>query len=432
MRVLVVGGGGREHAIVWKLDQSERIEKIFTAPGNAGTALHGENIPVKDNDIDGLLKVVKENNIDLTIVGPEVHLMLGIVDRFQDEGMKIFGPTLKAAMLEGSKVFAKEFMTDHEIPTAGYIICHNRLEAEDITNGKEFPYVLKVDGLAAGKGALIINNKEDKRDAFQTIWVENKFGKAGNSVLIEDFLNGEELSVFAITDGKDYVLLHPAQDHKRIFDGEKGPNTGGMGAYAPAPLGTPDVIKKIEEKIIKPVLKGMRKIGNPYTGVLYCGLMIDNGEPYVIEFNSRFGDPESQVVIPLIDSDLVDILYGVSTGQLNKGSLKLSDKFAACIVMASKGYPGSYEIGKTITGLDSKHDIKNSNGAIFLAGTAFDGKNFETSGGRVLGVTACAKNLKDAIDEAYNHVRKIYFDGAYFREDIGKKGLGLNLSLIHI
>ena len=427
MRVLVVGGGGREHAIVWKLDQSERIEKIFTAPGNAGTALHGENIPVKDNDIDGLLKVVKENNIDLTIVGPEVPLMLGIVDRFQDEGMKIFGPTLKAAMLEGSKVFAKEFMSDHEIPTADYIICHNRLEAEDITNGKEFPYVLKVDGLAAGKGALIINNKEDKRDAFQTIWVENKFGKAGDSVLIEDFLNGEELSVFAITDGKDYVLLHPAQDHKRIFDGEKGPNTGGMGAYAPAPLGTPDVIKKVEEKIIKPVLKGMRKIGNPYTGVLYCGLMIEHGEPYVIEFNSRFGDPESQVVIPLIDSDLVDILHSIALGQLNKGSLKLSDKFAACIVMASKGYPGSYEIGKTITGLESKHDIKDSNnGAIFLAGTAFDGKNFKTSGGRVLGVTACAKNLKDAIDEAYNHVRKIHFDGAYFREDIGKKGLGLN------
>ena len=427
MRVLVVGGGGREHAIVWKLDQSERIEKIFTAPGNAGTALHGENIPVKDNDIDGLLKVVKENNIDLTIVGPEVPLMLGIVDRFQDEGMKIFGPTLKAAMLEGSKVFAKEFMTEHEIPTADYIISHNRLEAEDITNSKEFPYVLKVDGLAAGKGALIINNKEDKRDAFQTIWVENKFGKAGDSVLIEDFLNGEELSVFAITDGKDYVLLHPAQDHKRIFDGEKGPNTGGMGAYAPAPLGTPDVIKKVEEKIIKPVLKGMRKIGNPYSGVLYCGLMIEHGEPYVIEFNSRFGDPESQVVIPLIDSDLVDILHSIATGQLNKASLKLSDKFAACIVMASKGYPGSYEIGKTITGLESKHDIKDSNnGAIFLAGTAFDGKNFKTSGGRVLGVTACAKNLKDAIDEAYNHVRKIHFDGAYFREDIGKKGLGLN------
>jgi len=429
MRVLVIGGGGREHAIVWKLAQSDRLEKIFCAPGNAGTALHGENISVKDTDIDGLLNLVKNKNIDLTVVGPEVPLMSGIVDRFQDEGMKIFGPTLSSAMLEGSKVFAKEFMSECEIPTADYIICHNKQEAEDATNNKEFPYVLKVDGLAAGKGALIIDSERDKRDAFKIIWEQNKFGKAGGKVLIEDFLSGEELSVFALTDGRDYVLLHPAQDHKRIFDGDRGPNTGGMGAYAPAPLGSPDVINKVEEKIIKPVLEGMRRIGSPYTGVLYCGLMIDHGEPYVVEFNSRFGDPESQVVIPLIDSDLFDILYSIASGRLNVESFKLSNKFAACIVMASKGYPGSYEKGKIITGLDSVNKIKDgTDSAVFHAGTAFDGKNFKTNGGRVLGVTACAKNLSDAIEKSYNRVRQIHFDGAYFREDIGQKGLTLNNS----
>ncbi len=427
MRVLVIGGGGREHAIVWKLAQSERVSKIFCAPGNAGTALHGENIPVKSTDIDGLLNLAKSKNIDLTVVGPELPLMLGIVDCFQSEGMKIFGPMMNAAMLEWSKVFAKEFMSECEIPTADYIICDNKQEAKDAADNKEFPYVLKVDGLAAGKGALIINSEHDKRDAFKTIWEENKFGKAGDKVLIEDFLRGEELSVFALTNGKDYVLLHPAQDHKRIFDGDRGPNTGGMGAYAPAPLGSPDVIDKVEEKIIKPVLEGMRGIGSPYTGVLYCGLMIDHGEPYVVEFNSRFGDPESQVVIPLIDSDLFDVLYSIASGRLNKKSFKLSDKFAACIVMASKGYPGSYEKGKIITGLDFVYKLKDEDSkAVFFAGTAFDGEKYKTNGGRVLGVTACAKNLRDAIEKAYDNVRQIHFDEAYFREDIGQKGLVLN------
>ncbi len=417
MKVLVIGSGGRESAIVWKLSKSEKVNGIYCAPGNAGTACYGENVPISESEIDKLIEFVRDNEIDLTVVGPEKPLVEGIVDRFVSHGLTIFGPSQKAAMLEGSKVFAKQFMSEHDIPTAPYDVCASREDVEEATTGKEFPYVIKVDGLAAGKGAIIIKNQDDLRQALIDIYEEKKFGAAGDSVIVEDFLEGEELSVFAITDGTDYVLLSSAQDHKRIFDGDKGPNTGGMGAYAPAPLGTPDVLRKVEERIIRPVLKGMKERGTPYSGVLYCGLMIHHGNPRVIEFNARFGDPETQVVIPLIKSDLTDLLLSVARGKLDASSFQISGKFAACIILASEGYPGDYEKGKEISGIERLFQSQRSH--IFLAGTEFDGEKYLTNGGRVLGITVVSKSLKDAILSAYNYVNIIKFDGKQYRRDIG-------------
>ncbi|HPC35787.1 MAG TPA: phosphoribosylamine--glycine ligase [Candidatus Marinimicrobia bacterium] len=421
MKVLIVGSGGREHALVWKLSKSPNIAKIYCAPGNAGTDLLAENIPLKDNDLDGLLKFALENSIDLTVVGPEIPLVNGIVDKFRAEGLKIFGPTAAAAQLEGSKVFAKQFMSHHQIPTAAYQICDSRTALESATRFKTFPYVIKVDGLAAGKGALIIHNDDDLKDAFVTIWDEKRFGPAGNKVVVEDFLPGEELSVFVITDGERYLILPPAQDHKRIGDNDTGPNTGGMGAYAPAPLGTPQVMHNIEKQIIIPTLNGLRAEGIPYTGVLYCGLMIDGTQPYVVEFNARFGDPETQVVLPLIESDLGLILLTAVEGKLDASMLKLSHKAAVCVVMASAGYPGNYEKGKVIYGLQDENSEPDT--IVFQAGTIRSNTHFLTNGGRVLAVTALADNLEEAITKAYKRVAEITFDGAYYRHDIGQKGL---------
>ena len=424
-KVLVIGGGGREHAIVWKLAQSPTVEKIFCAPGNSGTARIAENIAISESDIERLLKFVRENRIDLTVVGPEAPLMAGIVDVFRDAGFAIFGPTKAAARLEGSKAFAKEFMLRHGILTASFQICQSRRETEKIVAGKDFPYVIKVDGLAAGKGALVIQNEADLNAALAEIYTENKFGNAAEKVVIEDFLTGEELSVFAVTDGNRYVVLHSAQDHKRIFDGDLGPNTGGMGAYSPAPLGSKSVLRKIEEKVIRPVLDGMRTEGTPYTGVLYCGLMIDNGEPSVVEFNARFGDPETQVVVPLIASDFAELLYGAATGKIDESAFSLSNRFAACVALASKGYPGSYEKGKQISGIDDS--FTNPDQPLFIAGAKFDGTQWITTGGRVLGATAIADSLESAIDLVYRRVSRIHFDGMQFRTDIGKKAFQLKI-----
>jgi len=417
MKVLVIGSGGRESAIVWKLSKSEKVSGIYCAPGNAGTACYGENVPISESEIDQLIEFVRENEIDLTVVGPEKPLVEGIVDRFVAQGLTIFGPSQKAAMLEGSKVFAKQFMSEHDIPTAPYAVCATRADVAEATSTKIFPYVIKVDGLAAGKGALIIKNQADLQQALIDIYEERKFGAAGDSVIVEDFLAGEELSVFAITDGSDYVLLSAAQDHKRIFDGDKGPNTGGMGAYAPAPLGTPDVLRKVEQRIIRPVLKGMQERGTPYSGVLYCGLMIQHGDPRVIEFNARFGDPETQVVIPLIKSDLADLLLSIAQGKLDAASFQISDKYTACIILVSAGYPGDYEKGQIISGIEQLFQSRKVN--IFMAGTSFDGEKYLTNGGRVLGVTVISKSLNDAILSAYNYVNIIKFDGKQYRRDIG-------------
>ncbi|MDD5765695.1 MAG: phosphoribosylamine--glycine ligase [Candidatus Marinimicrobia bacterium] len=418
-KVLVVGGGGRENAIVWKLLQSQTVEKIFCAPGNSGAARIAENIAISETDIERLLQFARENRIDLTVVGPEAPLMAGIVDTFRDAGLVIFGPSKAAARLEGSKSFAKEFMRRHNIPTAPFRICESRRETENVVAEKDFPYVIKVDGLAAGKGALVIQNEMDLNAALAEIYTENKFGNAAEKVVIEDFLTGEELSVFAVTDGNRYVVLNSAQDHKRIFDGDLGPNTGGMGAYSPAPLGSKSVLEKVEEKVIRPVLDGMRSEGMPYTGVLYCGLMIDRGEPSVVEFNARFGDPETQVVVPLIESDFAELLYGAAIGKIDKTAFSLSNRFAACVVLASKGYPGSYEKGKPITGIDD--NFNDADQPLFVAGAKFEGTSWITTGGRVLGVTAISDSLESAIDLAYRRVAGIHFDGMQFRTDIGKK-----------
>ena len=421
MKILVIGSGGREHTLVWKLAQSKKVQKIYTAPGNAGTALHGDNVDIKVDEIDTLIEFAQAEKIDLTVVGPEAPLMLGIVDRFEAEGLPVFGPTRKAAQLEGSKIFAKQLMAANDIPTADFTICSSRAETEAAVADKVFPYVIKVDGLAAGKGALIIKNETDLKNALDEIWTQKKFGNAGERILIEDFLTGEELSIFAITDGERYVLMAPAQDHKRAFDDDKGPNTGGMGAYAPAPLGSPEVLKEVEKQVIQPTLAAMRTEGCPYRGVLYCGLMIDHGQPSVVEFNARFGDPEAQVTIPLIGSDLVDVLLQVAQGNLNPATFQLRDEVAACVIMASGGYPGSYTKGKPIEGIGE--ELESENSIVFMAGVAYRDHQFVTSGGRVLGVTRLADDLQAAIAGAYDRIAGIHFEAAHFRKDIGKKGL---------
>ena len=421
MKILVVGNGGREHTLVWKLSKSDRVDKIYCAPGNAGTDIHGENVNIPDSAIDSLLDFAKKKKIDLTIVGPEAPLLEGIVDRFEEEDMNIFGPTRAAAQLECSKVFAKNFMQENHIPTADYIVCNNQKELENKAKGKDYPYVVKVDGLAAGKGVFIIEKKDDLEHAIHTIYQKDKFGEASDQVIIEDFQTGEELSVFAVTDGRDYVLLHPAQDHKQVYDGDNGPNTGGMGAYAPAPLGTQDILRKTEERIIKPTLKGMREKGTPYKGVLYCGLIIDDkGDPSVLEFNARFGDPEAQVIIPTIESGFVELLDSIARGKLKKDDFKLIDKYATCVVMASGGYPVEYEKGKTITGIDQ---LEFSDGVIFLAGVKKENHDYLTNGGRVLSVVHFGSNLQESIEKTYQHVKQINFDKAHYRTDIGAKGL---------
>ena len=419
MKVLVIGNGGREHALVETISKARGVDKIYCAPGNAGTAQKAENVNIQVFNIKGLVNFARENEINLTIVGPEVPLMLGIVDEFRSAGLRIFGPTAVAAKLETSKIFAKQIMQKYGVPTADFVICKTKDDAIAATQEKPFPYVIKVDGLAAGKGALVILNQKDLDTAISEIWDEEKFGDAANNVIIEDFLEGEELSVFVITDGVNYQLLHPAQDHKRAFDGDKGPNTGGMGTYAPAPLGTFEVLENAQEMVIKPMLKGMREEGHPYTGVLYCGLMIKDNIPSVVEFNVRFGDPEAQVILPLIESDIVEILKGSAKGNISSSAFKLKNKSACCVVMASGGYPDAYEKGKVITGLTDKLEDT----CIFHAGTTEEDGKILTSGGRVLGVTALANDLQSAIDKAYEQVEKIDFEKKQYRTDIGKKGL---------
>ncbi len=419
MKILVIGSGGREHALVDSIAKSSRVKKIFCAPGNAGTAEKAENINIREYNIKGLLKFARENEIGLTIVGPEIPLMLGIVDEFREAGFNIFGPTKNAAKLETSKIFAKQIMTKYNVPTADYVVCKDKESGIEATKNKSFPYVIKVDGLAAGKGALIINNQQDLNDAIKEIWDDEKFGDAAQEVLVEDFLEGEELSVFAITGGKNFVILHPAQDHKRAFDGDKGPNTGGMGAYAPAPLGTYEVMENIQNMVIKPMIDGMKKEGIPYTGVLYAGLMIKDDQPFVVEFNARFGDPETQVVIPLIESDVVNLFESSARSTMSSTTFKLLHKKACCVVMASGGYPESYEKGKVIKGLEN--DMEDT--MVFHAGTFKEENKIKTSGGRVLGVTAIADSLEGCIKKAYQRVEKINFDKKQYRNDIGAKGL---------
>lgn len=426
MKVLIVGGGGREHALAWAVARSEKVSKVYVAPGNGGTAMMGGkvgNVALKATDVDGLLRFALDESIDLTVIGPEQPLEAGIVDRFSDSGKKVFGPTKYAAQLETSKVFAKEFMRRNGIPTATYEVFRDYVSAKDfLEKTTVFPQVIKASGLAAGKGVIVAETRDDAMRAIDDLFEKRIFGEAADEVVIESFLTGQEASVFVLTDGTDYRFFLPSQDHKRIGDGDTGKNTGGMGAYAPAPLVSEEVLKKVEKQVVIPTLEGMRKDGAPYTGFLYIGLMIENGEPSVVEYNARLGDPEAQVVLPLLESDLVTVLEASLNGNLGEVSFEMKGEAATTVVLASKGYPDSYEKGKEISVVESK--LKElDNVMLFHAGTSFDRGVLKTAGGRVLSVTAQAPTLKESIDLAYSAVGYVDFDGAYYRRDIGAKAL---------
>ena len=424
MRILIVGSGGREHALAWVLNKSPQHPELFIAPGNAGTASLGRNVPVASGDVEGLLTLAKEQKIDLTVVGPEQPLVDGIVDRFEAEAMPIVGPTSAAARLEGSKAFAKDFMERYGIPTAAHRT-FSRAEHEDALAYLDLtgaPVVVKASGLAAGKGAIVCETLEDARQAVDAILESGAFGQAGDHVVIEEYMEGEEASVFALTDGERYVLLAPAQDHKRAGEGDTGPNTGGMGAYAPAPVATDALVDEVSRTIIEPTLTGMRKEGAPYRGFLYVGLMIGPDGPRVVEYNCRLGDPEAQVILPLFEGDFVDLLRRQADHDLSGVTAGRSSGAAACVVLASGGYPGSYEKGKPISGLEDAG--RHEGVVVFHAGTS-QGANAEaqTSGGRVLGVTAVSEDLEQALRAVYRAVDVIDFKGRQFRRDIGQKGL---------
>ncbi len=426
MNILVIGSGGREHAICWKLKHSKEMTELHCAPGNAGTAQLGTNVNIKPTDIDGLLNYAKKQNIDLTVVGPEAPLAAGIVDAFRDAGLRIFGPTRAAAQLETSKAFAKDFMKRHRIPTADYRV-FGREEKEELFSylrAARYPLVLKADGLAAGKGVIIAESEKDALRNAAEMLEGDAFGDAGTTLVVEEFLTGVEASVFALTDGTRFVTLAPAQDHKRILDNDMGKNTGGMGAFAPTPHMPTELLADVKIRIIKPVIDGMRADGIPYAGVLFVGLMLTEDGPRVLEFNCRFGDPETQVVLPLVDYDLAVLLRDIADTKLQLNRLPLHDANAVCVVMASSGYPDAYDTGKAIAGLDSIDE--NKEGVIvFHAGTKQDGGRVLTAGGRVLGVTALGedKDFAASIRLAYNAVNRIRYDGAYYRTDIGKKAI---------
>ena len=426
MNILVIGGGGREHALCWKLKQSPLVKNLFCAPGNAGTEMLAQNLPLRADDVDGLLEWALKHFIDLTIVGPEQPLALGIVDVFRQAGLLVFGPTRQAAQLETSKSYAKRFMRAYLIPTAKYAE-FDRHPFDDIHHYLEsaaYPLVLKADGLAAGKGVIIANNVREAIEAARHLTTGASFGEAGNRLVIEEYLEGIEASVFAICDGKGFATLAPAQDHKRIFDDDQGGNTGGMGAFAPTPHVPLDLLTEIKARIIQPTLDGMIKEGMPYTGVLFVGLMLTADGPKVLEFNCRFGDPETQVILPLINTDLAVLLADAAREKLSMHRVPMHEATAVCVVMASGGYPEKYETGKVISGLENIRELEDGV-LVFHAGTKKDGDAIFTSGGRVLGITAIGPvgDLRETIHQAYAAVHSIRFDGAYYRTDIAKKGI---------
>jgi phosphoribosylamine--glycine ligase len=420
MNVLVVGGGGREHSLVWKIGQSPRVSEVFCAPGNAGIAQMAACVEISATDVESLATFAQRNRVDLTVVGPELPLAMGIVDRFEEMGLRIFGPHKAAAEIESSKVFCKDLLSKYGVPTAAHRAFDGRDEAAKYIESFGTPVVVKADGLSAGKGVIPSMTKEDALKALNTIMVEKAFGDAGNRVIIEEFLAGEEASFIVLTDGETVVPLASSQDHKPIYDGDRGPNTGGMGAYSPAPVVTEEVHRQIMEEIMVPAIRGMASEGRPYRGVLYAGLMIKDGQPKVLEFNCRFGDPENQPIMMRMKGDIVPLLEACIDGDL-QGPIDWDPRWAVCVVMASKGYPGSYEKNKLIRGLDSVAEMEDV--FVFHAGTAREGEDIVTSGGRVLGVTALGGDVKAAIDLAYSAVKKIQWDGAYYRSDIGKRAL---------
>lgn len=423
MKVLIIGNGGREHALAWKAAQSPLVTKVFVAPGNAGTALEPnlENINIKANDISGLLNFAQQQQIDLTIVGPEVPLVLGVVDSFQKAGLKIFGPTKSAAQLEGSKAFTKNFLARHHIPTAEYQNFTEIDPALAYIRDKGAPIVIKADGLAAGKGVIVAMTLEEAEDAVRDMLAGNAFGDAGHRVVIEEFLEGEEASFIVMVDGKHVEPMATSQDHKRVGDGDTGLNTGGMGAYSPAPVVTDEVFTKVMEQIIYPTVNGMAQEGNVYVGFLYAGLMIDKqGNPKVIEFNCRFGDPETQPIMMRMQSDLIELCLAAINGKLNTVKSNWDRRPALGVVMAAGGYPGDYNTQDTIIGLpnESTPDCK-----VFHAGTSFEKGHVLTNGGRVLCVTALGNTVLEAQQRAYQQVDKIHWHGCFYRRDIGYRAI---------
>jgi len=419
MNILIIGSGGREHALAWKIKQSPLVKHLYCAPGNGGIAGIAECVPIKADDAVALVQFAKDKDVELTIVGPEAPLVAGIVDLFEGAGLKVFGPSQAAARLEGSKVFAKEFMYECNIPTANFQKFDNVDEAKEFLTQVNFPIVVKADGLASGKGVVICQKPEEAEKAITEIMVDKIFKEAGQMLVIEEFLEGEEVSILAISDGTHYCLLESSQDHKRIFDDDVGPNTGGMGAYSPAPVLTDNLRKVIESRIIEPAIRGMQRSNTPFKGVLYAGLMISSEGPMVLEFNVRFGDPEIQAVLPRLKNDLVEIMLASCEGRLDEISLEWDKRSCVCVVISSGGYPGAYEIGKVIQGLNEAGALEDT--VVFHAGTKKEDGEILTDGGRVLGVTSLGNGIEGAIERAYNAVDKIKFERCFFRRDIGAK-----------
>ncbi|MGB0404325.1 MAG: phosphoribosylamine--glycine ligase [Salibacteraceae bacterium] len=420
MNVLLLGSGGREYTMAWKMAQSELLTKLFIAPGNGGTEAFGENVNIGGEDFETIKSFVIANDVKLVVVGPEAPLVAGIVDFFANDtqlkNIAVIGPDKLAATLEGSKDFAKEFMARHSVPTAAY----KTFDANTVKEGQAFletlkaPYVLKADGLAGGKGVLIINDLDEAKSELASMLLDNKFGEASSQVVIEEFLDGIELSVFVLTDGKDYLILPEAKDYKRIGEGDTGLNTGGMGAISPVPFAPGSFLEKVEERIVKPTINGFAKDGYKYNGFVFIGLMNIDGDPFVIEYNVRMGDPETEVVIPRIKSDFLELLIATGKGELKGKTLEIDPRTAATVMLVSGGYPGSYPKGKVINGLDSKFD-----GLLIHAGTKKDGSNIVTSGGRVMTCTAFGNSVAEAQKKAYQMVGLVNFDQMYFRKDIG-------------
>ncbi|MBS5786986.1 MAG: phosphoribosylamine--glycine ligase [Clostridioides difficile] len=415
MKILVIGGGGREHAICWKLKGEIDVEKIYCAPGNAGISDVAECINISDSDIDGLILFAKEKNIDLTIVGPEVPLVMGIVDRFEEENLKIFGPNKKCARLEGSKAFSKDFMIRHAIPTAKYKEYTDIERAIDEIDDFGYPVVIKADGLAAGKGVIICENRDAAIDSLKNIMQSKQFGTAGERIVVEEFLIGIETSILAFVDNNSIIPMVSAKDHKKIFDNEKGPNTGGMGTFSPSEIYTDELAEKIKVEVLEKTLNGFKKDGLNFRGILFVGLMITETGEKVLEYNVRFGDPETQSVLFRLETDLNIIINAILEDKLDSVDIKYSDKQAVCVMLTSGGYPEKYEKGKEITGLDKlDEDI-----VVFHSGTRFEADKLVTNGGRVLGVTAKAATVKEAADKVYKNIKNIDFDGMHYRTDIG-------------
>ncbi len=419
MKILVVGSGGREHALAWKVARSPLVEKVYCAPGNPGTLSIAENIPLADSDIEGLVDFAGRMKIDLTLVGPELPLTLGIVDEFEKRHLRIFGPTKKAAELEGSKIFAKQFMERHRIPTARFKVAESVPQALRILKSGEFffPLVIKADGLAAGKGAIVCPSLRKAEDAVDMIMAKKQFGEAGKRVIIEDFLNGKEVSFIVISDGAKIQPLVTTMDHKAVYDGDRGPNTGGMGAISPSPFITSRLFSEIITTIVFPTINRMHEEGRRYTGVLYVGLMLTEEGPKVLEYNCRFGDPETQVQMLRLESDLVDVCLNALEGNVLKAEMRWSKQASACVVLASGGYPLAYEKGKPITGLKEISAIPGI--VVFHAGTKYENGEYFTSGGRVLNVCASADTLSEALENIYSAISAVSFEGMHCRRDIG-------------